>query len=324
VPNGQNTYISEDGRFLLAQCDGYLYRENKNICVGQVLIIPKNVDFSVGNIKYKGDVIVHGNVLPDFKVQAYGEIHIKGEVESAEIISQGGSITIGKGVIGKGKTKLIAKKNIHLNFAQESEIEAGAMLTVEKFLLHCFTKAESIKMLKPNTNISGGTTTILEYLRVENIGSEKSVPTKIILMDREYAQLTKKLKEIESLENKLIDLITPVEQKLKYQSKTIESQKIVSPRSAGEIKKTMMEYQTLSKKHDFLKKKKEAIIGKIKGPRNYSGEIIVANTMYDNVLVTMYNKNYENKESFKRVRCVVSDEKGVELVPFSSTSEKAK
>jgi uncharacterized protein len=118
IKPGKNAYVSEDGKFLIAAKSGYVYREGDLINVGEQLTIDKDVDFSVGNIKYTGDVDIKGNVLPGFVVEADGNILIKGEVESARIVSRGGAVTIEKGIIGKGDMAVAAKKDITVHFAQ--------------------------------------------------------------------------------------------------------------------------------------------------------------------------------------------------------------
>ena len=48
-------HLSEDGRQIIASADGAAKKKNK-ICVTNVLIINGNVDVSVGNINFEGNV----------------------------------------------------------------------------------------------------------------------------------------------------------------------------------------------------------------------------------------------------------------------------
>ena len=50
LPKGSYTVISDDNNELRSSCAGYLYREEKNIAVGRLFIVPGNVDFKCGNI----------------------------------------------------------------------------------------------------------------------------------------------------------------------------------------------------------------------------------------------------------------------------------
>ena len=63
IPHGKNTTLSDDGKALIAATDGYISFRQGTFQVIQVLEIPGNVDFSVGNLKYHGGIVVHGDVL---------------------------------------------------------------------------------------------------------------------------------------------------------------------------------------------------------------------------------------------------------------------
>jgi len=57
------------------------------------------VDISSGNIRFKGDVVVHGNVSEGMTIQAAGKIDIKGMVFQARIAAQG-NINAGQNITG--------------------------------------------------------------------------------------------------------------------------------------------------------------------------------------------------------------------------------
>lgn len=63
-----------------------------------VYTVPGDVDIHVGSITFKGDVVVYGNVLEGFRINAGGNITIHGNVLQAEVIA-GESITVGKNII---------------------------------------------------------------------------------------------------------------------------------------------------------------------------------------------------------------------------------
>jgi len=83
LPTGKNTVLSADGLKLLADKDGVISFSDSNVDILDIITIDGNVDFSTGNISHKGDVFIKGDVLPDFKVIAGGDIKIGGVVEGA-------------------------------------------------------------------------------------------------------------------------------------------------------------------------------------------------------------------------------------------------
>jgi len=101
LPTGKNTVLSADGLKLLADKDGVISFSDSNVDILDIITIDGNVDFSTGNISHKGDVFIKGDVLPDFKVIAGGDIKIGGVVEGAYIESEKGSVIIHSGVLGK-------------------------------------------------------------------------------------------------------------------------------------------------------------------------------------------------------------------------------
>ena len=132
---GKNTRISDDGAYLLATKNGYVFKEGEVIHVGDVLPIPKDVDFSVGNIKYTGDVHIKGGVMPGFTVETEGNILINGQVESARVLSRNGNVEIQKGIIGKGDTFVSGKNGIKTEFVQEAVLGSEGTICVNKFCI---------------------------------------------------------------------------------------------------------------------------------------------------------------------------------------------
>lgn len=90
-------------------------RQNKILKVLPVYTVPGDVDINVGNISFKGDIIIYGNVLEGFQVVAGGNIEVHGNVIQADL-NAAGNITVYKNVIS-------------------SELNAGGMTLIYKRLL---------------------------------------------------------------------------------------------------------------------------------------------------------------------------------------------
>ena len=82
IPQGRNTEVSEDGQALIASIAGHVEFSGRGFQVKPVLDIPGNVDFSVGDISFLGDVCVHGDICSGFTVRATGSITVGGVVEA--------------------------------------------------------------------------------------------------------------------------------------------------------------------------------------------------------------------------------------------------
>ncbi len=93
-PEGDKAYAKIHGR-PVAKRIGKSYI----IEVDPVLHKKGDINMSTGNIRFKGDVVVHGNVCEGMIVQAVGKIAVKGMIFSAQIASQG-DITVGRNITG--------------------------------------------------------------------------------------------------------------------------------------------------------------------------------------------------------------------------------
>ncbi|MBD3319992.1 MAG: DUF342 domain-containing protein, partial [Chitinivibrionales bacterium] len=180
-PNGSNTYISEDGCQLLASRSGVLKREGNQISVTEELAVNKNVDFSVGNLKHAGDIVIGGDVMPGFTVEAEGNITIKGQVESARIISRNGKVIINQGIIGKGEAYIYGKAGIEIAFAQEATLETDGVLKIERNCLHSNSTCQICSAVERQSSIVGGTLKAGKHIEVRQVGNEKLVETRLCL-----------------------------------------------------------------------------------------------------------------------------------------------
>lgn len=128
---GKGTHISPDNpNLLLASFAGMPLIKPKTIDVDNAMCV-KNVSVATGHIKFKGSVVIAGDVEPGMIVKATGSITIGGFIESADVRAQG-DIQVGKGIIGHtvsdGEEKTChvrSSGSITANYAQFSDLQAG-------------------------------------------------------------------------------------------------------------------------------------------------------------------------------------------------------
>lgn len=159
---GKNVVVNGEGNLMYAAIDGLISLTDRDkINVFPVFEVKGDVDYRVGNIDFVGTVVIRGNVLTGFKVNAAGDIRVVGGVEGAELIS-GGSIEITGGVMASGKGRVNAANNIKCSFIQDAFITAGGDITVNQSILHSTVKAgrkvicEGSKGLIVGGNIQAG------------------------------------------------------------------------------------------------------------------------------------------------------------------------
>lgn len=176
---GTNTELTEDGLHIIASTDGNINFRNGAFVVDQVVTINGNVDSSVGNIKFIGDVIVKGEVFEGFSISSNSNIIVHGNVNGASLEADG-DVIIKKGCIN---SKVIAHGSVTANFCEHSTIECDGDLTSSNFVI-CTTYCGGTLSSKGNNGgLLGGKYTCLNGVEASNIGTKHYTPTLLTIGD---------------------------------------------------------------------------------------------------------------------------------------------
>lgn len=81
--------VLKDENTVLAAIQGKPCMKNNTFHVYQLHEVSEDVDISTGNIKFLGDILIHGDVKEGMKVESGNAIKIKRNVERAEIVAKG-------------------------------------------------------------------------------------------------------------------------------------------------------------------------------------------------------------------------------------------
>lgn len=169
-PNGKNTEISEDGVYVTALTEGHFINENNRMSVSDVLTIMGNVDYETGNIRANGTVIIYGNVMPNFHVQAKHDVIIHGTVQGATIVA-GRDLNILGGVMAAREGSVYAGRDLRCKFMENGRGYAGGNAFFENLIL-CDVSAEgSIDVTSGRGSVIGGTLTAMGDIRVGAVGN---------------------------------------------------------------------------------------------------------------------------------------------------------
>ncbi len=192
---GTGTKLSDNGLKILASIDGHVCYRDKTFCVEPVVTIKGDVDVSVGNIDFLGDVVIKGEVMEGFTVTAGKDITIGGNVTNAQIRA-GGSITIKKGAIN---SKLTAHGNINCQFCEHSDISTDSDLHAQSFVI-CNVYCGGNLTAK---GVNGGRYTVLGNTETTYLGTKNYAATEITAGDnamlaKEKTDLLNRITELES------------------------------------------------------------------------------------------------------------------------------
>jgi len=172
---------SDDPNLLLAQEAGQPVHTRCGVTVEGVLRL-KDVNMATGNIHFVGTVEVAGDVSPGMKVQASGDIVVKGMVEGAQL-DAGGSIQVAGGVIAHAVVN--AASSVSARFVENSSIVAGTAIVIENMALHSDLQALNQVLVGTEAGergkLIGGSTRATMLIRAPNLGAGAGGLTKVLV-----------------------------------------------------------------------------------------------------------------------------------------------
>lgn len=184
---GKGTHISPSNpNLLLASMAGMPVFRNKTIDVESALCL-NNVSVATGHVKFKGNVVITGDVEPGMIVRATGSVTIGGFIESADVQAQG-NIEVGKGIIGHTSTEDDEKSctvksgsSITANYAQYAELQAGEDINIAVHCMgntiRCGHNLTVLDAQEKQGTLSGGTAKVGGKVVCLNLGVEGDTPT---------------------------------------------------------------------------------------------------------------------------------------------------
>lgn len=207
APKGRNTALSEDGRTLVSTIAGHVEFSGRSFQVKPVLDIPGNVDFSVGNINFLGDVCIHGDICSGFSVRAMGTITVDGVVEACTV-EAGRDLIVARGVQGDNQAVIRAQRNIFAKYLENSCIYAKMDLETECIINCDVYCGGAVTVRTGHQSIIGGKVHAAHEVSAGVIGSRVGNRTDIVLGGQpceefDYELLTKEVQELQDTMERL-------------------------------------------------------------------------------------------------------------------------
>ncbi|MDO6718601.1 FapA family protein [Psychrosphaera sp. 1_MG-2023] len=269
---------SKEASILVARKTG-MVRFNGRVMEVDDVISYQQLDPKQGNVKFKGSVVIKGDVAPDMKIIATGDVIVGGFVECSTI-KCGGDLTIMSGASGRQvedeyNCKLSSGANIHLAFANQCEITAKGLVTISRQVSHCHVNAEAMFVGQgdiANGQISGGRYNLCKHLTAGVIGTESNVHCDISL-NRTYDIFLEKEAQI----SLWLDTI-----KERFDALENKHDSVMDPAVKAECQKKMI---VLGKKLDKYNGQRKALIKK---RREYMSSVKVESCQKLYPKVTVY------------------------------------
>ncbi|MBQ1782030.1 MAG: DUF342 domain-containing protein [Gammaproteobacteria bacterium] len=145
---GEGTELSpQDPLVLLAAREGAPVQVGDSMKVDDVVVF-KKVDVTTGHVRFKGSVIIEGDVREGMVVESDGDVTIAGCIDSATVIARG-TVAVKQGIIGHLRdnndtserpalsASVQAGREISCAFAQYAELRADLAVKIERLCTHC-------------------------------------------------------------------------------------------------------------------------------------------------------------------------------------------
>ena len=218
---GDNVFVSS-GR-IYAGINGTFKIINDIILVAPCLEIEHNIDYSTGDLKFDGDILIHQSIIEDFIVTATRDIIVDGSIEPTDV-NCGRDLTIGQGVLGSEKHTITVGGDFNSVHVENAILKVKGNIFIENSSLK--SSLYSLKKLisGDKCSIVGGLLFIQNGIVTHNIGNDFGVETKICLgVDFEIED---KLKSIQCITLKLVKEMTTLQEELHIISDRVEKDKM--------------------------------------------------------------------------------------------------
>lgn len=175
---GKGFTRSEDGSTYTSDMDGKIEFVADRIVISNVYEISGDADMTVGNIDFKGDVIIHGNVASGISIRATGNITIDGLAEACTIVC-GKDLTIRGGMMGDHRGKIESKGAVNAKFLEYCTIDADGPINAASFY-GCQVSSKDMIVVEGNKSaIVGGALYAVKGVNANSIGNDSEIDTEI-------------------------------------------------------------------------------------------------------------------------------------------------
>ena len=302
---------ADDENILVAARSGHPLLKPNSVTIDDTLTLDE-ASLDTGNVNFNGSVHIKGDVKPNIKIQASGDIYVGGLVENSKLIA-GNNVTIESGIISASSTDdsnsnsdavgtvITAEHDIQLKYCNGIKAIAGGSILIENYSMHSHLHAKENVILGINNGkgiLIGGDTKADHMIEANIIGSEAFVDTALYCADNTLIQTqNRKLKQTITRATNELSMLTEILEKIKASGNPAT----VSKATLNKAKKIHLE--TLALKQDITEYKRQIQSLMLQIKEDKSNQIQVNNTIYPNV--SMVINDVHDKTKITRSRCII-------------------
>lgn len=289
ILKGKGFDRTEDNLVYTSNMDGKIEYKNDRINITGIYEVFGNVDLSVGNIDFPGDVIIHGTVVTGITIKVSGSITIDGNVEAAQLIA-GKDIILRSGMVGGTDAYVSSQGSIFAKFFEHTKIEAKYSIQAD-FIMNCIVKSgEKIVLTGKRGTIVGGSVSAIQAIEVADLGNQAQKRTEVFVgISHETHQRAAILeKKIDAIKQNLIKIEKGISDLENFEKAGGTSG--VDPRRVQLLRVKIQESATLSNNQEELEEIKALI------RKDQNVYISVSKNVYPGVVIGIDDERLVVKE----------------------------
>ena len=140
------------------------------VCSRQV--ISQDIDFKTGNIVSRDALEIRGSIKPKFRVNALGDILIRGNIEKAQVRSDA-NVVVQTGLIGEYSV-IRCRGEVDIQFVERGRIFAGGSVLLRKSAYYCRIHSGGNLTSSPGARILAAQLVAAGSMVLGSIGSENA------------------------------------------------------------------------------------------------------------------------------------------------------
>lgn len=193
---------SNDNLTYTAKLDGKIEVNQGKILISPVHEVQGDVGIETGNIRFNGDVIIHGGVRDGAVIDAAGNVIIHGLIEDCDIRA-GKDLFLISGVKGNEKTMIKCGGSITAQFVEYAIINCSGNITADYFFKSKISCDGKIELSGNNASIIGGYVSAVQGIDANDIGNSFGTITNVsvgvdVERTAEFEMLAKKIEALNS------------------------------------------------------------------------------------------------------------------------------
>lgn len=290
---GENTELTPDGKHIVASINGNLVfnKETGVFDVQDTIVVNGDVDKTIGDINFIGNLVIKGNVHDGFKLKTGGNLTVEGFVEHSNIECDG-DLEIKLGMIGNNKGSIECKGNVKADFFENVVfVKTDKNIIANMSIASNLYAKENIKIENDGILI-GGECIARNVIECIETGTETHTPTSLIagVYYDDYFLTLEKEEKLEKAKAKLNEHQLNIE----YLEERKQSYKLTQ-QEKDTLKDDYLKVDEIQNEIDELRE----VILQLKDKYNEKCKVIITGNIHPLTKVMLIDKKflYEHPES---------------------------